>query len=111
MSAAQAKGGIRSIVVKAQRGFKAEDIERALSLMGCPDPEAGLRSMLSGGWAEVRSGKRRLRDGLSLAGLRGELAYGMRTGEGRRIDDPLFCEADAQAMLRRIRNRSRRKGR
>lgn len=105
MSAAQAKGGIPDVIVRAQRGFRAEDIERVLSLMGCPDPEAGLRSMLSGGWAEVRSGKRRLRDGLSLAGLRGELAYGMRTGEGRRIDDPCFCEADAQAMLRRIARR------
>jgi hypothetical protein len=100
-----------AVKVTASKGFRAEDLEKALALMGCPDPEAGLRSMLSGGWAEVRDGKSGRPDGLSLAQLRGELAYGMRTGEGRRIDDPAFSGLDAKAMLRRIRNRSRRKGR
>lgn len=94
----------RPIRTEASKTWRRDDLLRMLRLMGCPDPEEGLKAILSGGWAEV-GGRKTGGAALTAGGLRGELSYQMRTGEGRRIDDPGFGEADAEAMLRRIRNR------
>jgi hypothetical protein len=94
----------RPIRVAASRAFEREDLLRMLRLMGCPDPEGGLKAILAGGSARVASGKAAAW-GLTLEALIRELRYEMRTGEGRRIDDPEFGEADARRMLTRMRKR------
>jgi hypothetical protein len=96
----------RPLRTEASKTWRRADLLRMLRLMGCPDPEAGLEGILGGFRAEMASGER----WLSAGELRRELSYEMRTGEGRRIDDPEFGRDDARRMLRRIRNRERVSG-
>ena len=100
----------RPIRTEASKTWKRNDLLRMLRLMGCPDPEAGLEAILAGGEARIRGDNKKKAGALTLASLGSELSYEMRTGEGRRIDDPGFGEDDARKMARRIWNRKRLSG-
>ena len=121
---ARPSGGGRYLALRvtATRGYGKDDVGRALGLMrgawgrlSMPDGSAwadgaAAEALLSGASLTVSGKSRRDLWGMSLRDLRAELSYEMRTGEGRRIDDPEFGPRDAESMLRRMARR-RRKGR